>query len=274
MQFSPANTSSKIVAADFRTPPMTAFVKYIIHIIEHEQIFGRKGWNKHFESYEWPLGRPDCIGGISARKHFHNDITLARNSQGQGIAQLKRDICNAVSRWGGINAQVSAEFTGKIFSTIEILSSSKSADYIDCKNIFGQRIATASKMYYLSDPWAWTIYDSRVAFALNQLSFSFQKSNAAAFEQIQDRILFSVPESKGNNRKSLFNNRWNDRYASQWFIRASLLLREIATALNTHSLPAPQYSINDTEGWALYHVEMVLFMLGKQRWVDQRHYTV
>ena len=77
--------------------------------------------------------------------------------------------------------------------------------------------------------------------------------------------------SKAIGRKSLFGNMWNDRYAPQWFVRASLLLREVASALNAQSFPAPQYAIDGAEGWALYHVEMVLFMLGECRWVEEEN---
>jgi len=262
---------AKIVTADFRSPAMIAFVQYITHTIEHERIWGRRGWQEHFESYEWPRGRAGCREGIAARTRFHDAVTRARESNDRDTTRLKSEVCNTIAGWGGIKAPVSESDVGRIFSTIEILSSCRDADCIDCGNIFGRRIATASKVYYLSDPWSWTIYDSRVAYALNQLAFTFRNENAAVFDRIRDHITFAVPTSKSISRKSSFGNMWNDRYAPQWFVRASLLLREIASTLNVQSLPVPQYAIDGADGWALYHVEMVLFMLGECRWVEQHH---
>lgn len=267
----PATPPAKIVTSDFRSPAMKAFVQYIVRTIEHERIRGRRGWQEHFESYEWPRGRAGCREGIAARTRFHDAVTRARESNDQDAARLKSEVCNAIAGWGGINAPVSESDVGRIFSTIEILSSCRDADSIDCQNIFGRRIATASKVYYLSNPWAWTIYDSRVAYALNQFAFAFRNETATDFDRIRDHISFAVPVSKAIDRKSLFGNMWNDRYAPQWFVRASLLLREVASALNAQSFPAPQYAIDDVEGWALYHVEMALFMLGECRWVEQHH---
>ena len=267
----PATPPAKIVAADFRSPAMKAFVQYIVRTIEHERIRGRRGWQEHFESYEWPRGGAGGREGIAARRHFHDAVTRARESNDQDAARLKSQVCNAIAGWGGINAPVSESDVGGIFSTIEILSSCRDADSIDCQNIFGRRIATASKVYYFSNPWAWTIYDSRIAYALNQLAFAFRNENAAVFDRMREHITFAVPVSKAIGRKCLFGNMWNDRYAPQWFVRASVLLREVASALNAQSFPAPQYAINGVEGWALYHVEMVLFMLGECRWVEQHH---
>lgn len=271
MPDSAATPPAKIVTTDFKSPAMATFVQYIVHNIEHERIQGRQGWHEHFEAYEWPRRGAGCKEGIAARRRFHDAISYVRESDNQDATRLKSQVCNAIAEWGGIKAPVSEGDADRIFSTIEILSAFRDARYIDCGNIFGRRVATASKAYYLADPWAWTIYDSRVAYALNQFAVAFKNENATAFDRIRDHIVFAVPMSKTIGRKSFFGNIWNDRYAPQWFVRASLLLREVASALNAQSFPAPRYAIDNGEGWALYHVEMVLFMLGKCRWVEQRH---
>lgn len=249
---------------------MLLFVRHIVDTLEFIQINGRMGWLRHLEGYEWQRENRNYQAGIKVRKDFRSMIASACHSSGPDADQQKHDVCNDIAKWGGIIKPVDLDLARKYFSTIQYLSNIRDSEEIECRNISGRRIATASKIYSFSDPRAWTIYDSRLAFALNQLAFTFQRDRRSDFEQIQDMIKFLVPKSQGTtDRHCMFGEEWNDRDASLWFVRASLLLRQIAEALNGRSIPAPEYCLDEADRWELYHVEMVLFMLGRRKWVGK-----
>jgi hypothetical protein len=46
------------------------------------------------------------------------------------------------------------------------------------------------------------------------------------------------------------------------FIKASLILQSVALTLNERNISPPTNGISLKGSWELYHVEMVLFMLG------------
>lgn len=139
---------------------------------------------------------------------------------------------------------------------------------IDCHRIFNRRIATTSKLYYFSDPWSWTVYDSRVASTLHQFAYLFGQRQGRTFDKLKDEISFPIPPSRVE-REHLLGINYNKALSSSWFVRASILLKAIAERLKGESLPRPPEVLRPSDSWELYHVEMVFFRLGRQQWVHQ-----
>ncbi|MBU4305223.1 MAG: hypothetical protein KJ893_06355 [Candidatus Omnitrophica bacterium] len=251
-----------VVSKDkFLNKDMLMFIEFIIKKIETETIQGKKGWLDQLKSYQWPPGKGDFKEGIDLRKHFNYVVKCAANSTGLGSETFRHGVCNTVAGWGGLK-EVSKEDCLEIFDSISYLKSIVDKDLIDCNRIFRRRIALASKLYYFSDPLNWTIYDSRVAFALSQFVNYFKKEKMDIFDRVRGEIIFSVPPSQSGMRKHPFGVKWNETEASLWFVKASILLKAIAECLNKESF----FSTQDVDSCRLYHVEMVFFRLGEQNW--------
>ena len=241
------------------------FIDSIIARVNEERISGRRGWLEHLAAYEWRQGRPSLREGIEIRRHFNHLVNGALPSQGRGSHLFKWGIANAIAGWGGL-PEVSKEDAQRVFGTIAFLKGAINQDSIDCARIFARRIALASKVYYFSDPLNWTIYDSRLAFALSQFSYLFSKDAPIAFHGTKEIISFPIPPSQSSQREHPFGVKWDNSHASLWFLRASVLLRAIATQLNKRGFTSPPETLSPMHSWELYHVEMVFFTLGKQSW--------
>ncbi len=246
------------------------FIEFIIKKIERETILGKKGWLEQLKSYQWPPKKGDFKEGINLRKHFSYIVNCAANSTGLGSETFRYGACNAIAGWGGLK-QVSKKDCSKIFESINYLKSTINDDLIDCNKIFRRRIATTSKLYYFSDPLNWTIYDSRVAFTLNQFAYLFKKDRWDIFNRLKNEISFPIPPTQSKIRKHPFYIKWDQREASLWFVRASILLKAIAECLNNNRedfSPLPEV-ISSSHLWELYHVEMVFFRLGERNWINR-----
>lgn len=249
------------------SPDMKKFIEFIINTVDSENIHGKKGWLNHFNNYEWPRGNKGCEKGISDRQYFNSTINKALNSKEIDSEMRLKSVYNDIAKWG-IVPQVSDQFAQDISSTLNYLKSVKNNDKINCDSICGNRIATSSKIYYFSNPCYWTIYDSRVSYAFNQLAYLFNKNSPELYKKLEGMIEFPVPENRGN-RFSFFPNKYSEQKYSLWFVRASLIMREIAKYLNENGYEKPCKQIGSTEGWNTYHIEMVFFMLGYQTFITR-----
>lgn len=250
--------------SEFIDEDMKKFVEFIINKIENESILGKKGWHEHLESYQWPPKKGNLKDGINIRRHFYSIVNLSSNSIGRSSEIFRYGVCNAIAGWGGL-PHVSIEDCFHIFNSIDFINNHLDKNAIDYGKIFGERIALSSKLYYFSNPSNWTIYDSRVAFTLSQMTYIFKNENPNIFAKLKDKIAFPIPPTQAQ-RFHPFEVKWKGSEASLWFIRASLLLKAIAEYLNKMSIQPPFETISSSDKWELYHVEMVFFQLGGEKW--------
>ena len=244
------------------SPDLDQYINWIVNKIDEIQTFNGKGWQGLIQSYEWPPGKRNLNEGIEYRRTFHFLVNQASEASGIGAKGYRQGLCTAIAGWGGINTIVDDRFAEDIFSTVRYLQSLGESDHIDLNKINGERIATSSKVYYFSNPLLWTIYDSRIAYALNIL----EENYAAAFPDIAKRLAESIRFSIPPNRKGRKNSElpWKDNNAALFFVRASFILRSITSKLNSNKkiLP-PTQGIFASGTWDMYHVEMALFMFGQ-----------
>lgn len=108
--------------------------------------------------------------------------------------------------------------------------------------ISGRRIALATKIYYFSDPLRWTMYDSRVGFAIHQLIFEYSKKLGVSPSSLFSDIPFCLPEEQYGKRNPIFSISGcygSETKAKASFIWASHLLRLTAFELNKHKFQNP-----------------------------------
>jgi hypothetical protein len=246
---------------DYISSGMNEFIEFIVKTVDSESIQGTKGWIDHFYKYEQAHRNKSCKREISTRRTFNLIVNETLNSKGTSSQLSRQTICNAVAECGSMNATVSDKFVHDIFSTVKYLKSVKDSNTTNCDLIYGTRIEAASKLYHFSDPCNWTIYDPRVSYALNQFAYLFRECNPELYHNLSGMIEFPVPANK-LNRSSLFSNEFGESNFSLWFVRASLIMQEIAKQLNENEYEKPCIQMDSIVKWKLYHVEMVLFMLG------------
>jgi len=237
------------------------FAEFVVTKIEEIQCLEGKGWLALLQSYRWPKGKGNFESGIDVRRHFHFLVNDAAEATGRGALTYQHGLCNAIAGWAGIPQKVSKTDASNIFSTIRYLKNTLKMDLIDINQIYGRRISTTSKVYYFSDPLYWTIYDSRVAYSLSQLAHAFEKADPDAASRLGSYIIFPVPPNQSGRVNPKIQ--WNDNLAASSFIRASFILRAIADSLNKRKKTPPSKAILSSGIWELSHVEMVLFVLGK-----------
>lgn len=263
---SPAKPSTQRIFSrkTFMDGHMCAFVDFVVRKISEQVILGKKGWLDQLTSYQWPPRKGSFTSGINIRKHFHHIVNVAGQSSDLGSENFKRGVCNAVAGWAGIRNEVSQQDSIRIFKSIQYLKCTASEDQICCDRIFNRRIATASKMYYFSDPWKWTVYDSRVAYALSQFAYWLKQEKREIFSSVRDRVSFPIPPSRNARVNQLCIN-FNEVSSALWFVRASTFLKAIAVRLARKGLESPPDHIRPSDLWELYHVEMVFFRLGQKQ---------
>lgn len=243
------------------SPEMDHYLNWIVNIIDELQTPDGKGWLGLLHSYKWPAGKGSFEEGIANRIAFHYLVNRTAEASGMGAKEYRQGLYTAIAGWGGIDKIVGEVLAEKIFSSILYLKSIGESDHIDPNRICGERIATSSKVYYFSSPQLWTIYDSRIAFALHTLAEKYAVLFPETATRLSEIIRFSIP----GNRKGRSNPTlpWNNDNAAPSFVRASLLLRSITSKLNTQKIPPPDRGVISSGAWELCHVEMALFMQGQ-----------
>lgn len=125
--------------------------------------------------------------------------------------------------------------------------------------------------FSISDPLNWTIYDSRVGYAIHQLIFEYAKILHLPPTSIFPDIPMCLPESKTTRRNPVFPISQCFGFeinSMRSFIWASHLHRLLANKLNRTSIDKPTYCFSTNPQWELPHVEMVFFVIWDRKWVD------
>ena len=253
---------------------MENFVKFIVEYIENKEIHGCKGWIDQLYGYRWSTksGIDRFSDGIQRSKDFKLKTQRILSSQENDENWCSH--CNEVAVWGGMR-QISSGLAKEYRNSVIFLSNNDLGIQSNFKTlpINGERIAMASKIYYFSDPLRWTIYDSRVGYAIHQLIFEYSKNIGVAPSTLFQNIPFCLPESQTDRRVPVFPVSKCYGYeinAKASFIWASYLHRLIAVALNQTSIPKPDYCFSALPQWELPHVEMVFFMIGDRNWISPK----
>ena len=256
---------------------MEDFVNFIIDYIEKTEIHGRTGWIDQLAGYQW---KRECFSdGIQTSKNLNSkthDVLKTPNSEGWNCH------CNQIAKWGGM-PDVSLGLATRYRESVNYLLNN---DPVPKSNfrllpICGKRIATASKIYYFSDPLRWTIFDSRVGYAIHQLIFEYSKKVGveplSLFQEIPLCLPDSqtcLPHSKTKKRTRIYDIPicGHETRAKASFVWASHLHRLIATKLNVTSIPKPPEYLSTVSQWELPHIEMIFFMIGDRKWVDAPYF--
>lgn len=187
--------------------------------------------------------------------------------------EVWRNHCREITRWGGMQ-DVPEKLAEKYKKSVDYLLHHDPGMDADFKAlpVHGKRIATASKIYYYADPLRWTIFDSRVGYAIHQLMYAYAKNNGTNPESLLPDIPFCLPESQTSRREPVFpvsRCAGSETNAMASFIWVSILHRQVAAALNKTHIPKPDRYLSETPAWELPHVEMVFFMIGDSNWVTK-----
>lgn len=252
---------------------MEDFAEFIIKYIEDVEIHGVKGWINQLNGYQWKKGSkierfPDAMLITKKFMKASRDILSHSNNDDEW-----NSFCNDVRSWGGINAKVNIYKSSSLMkSTLFLLSNDPGIDSdLSSLPVFAERIATSSKIYYFSDPLKWTIYDSRVGYAIHQLICEYAKDRDVQPESLFQEITLCLPESAIGGRNPVFSVPGcfgSEIKAKKSFIWASHLHRVIANKLNETSIQKPSLHISEVPKWELPHVQMVFFVIGNRKWID------
>lgn len=247
---------------------MENFANFIVDYVENNQIHGTKGWLNQLNTYEW--NNENYSDGISiTQKFWDNSKKIIDTPNNDDIWDCH---CLKIARWGGMPVLSTAD-SQKLKKDILLLMQNNldnNSDLCNCP-VCKNRIAMASKVFYFSDPLKWTIYDSRVGYAIHQLIFEYAKKRHILPESKFPGNLFCLPDSRKAGRDKVFpvERCYNSRNRSVWsFLGASHLHNIIASKLNSMKIPKPDHFLSDEQSWEVPHIEMVFFMLGDRQWVD------
>ena len=254
-----------LTALDSKEKSMENFADFIVDYIENNEIYGHKGWLNQLNRYLWKSEKyPDAI---DTARRFNIELRTILNSPDN---EKWFDICDKIRDWGGMK-EISCDMALSLRNSVNFLI--KMDPGINCDfsefPIRGDRIATTSKVYYYSDPLRWTIYDSRVGFALNQLLIEYSKKLGVDSASVFPDIPLCLPDSQTTYPNSQIKKRvplstfslcGSETKARISFLWTSHLHRLISTKLNLTSIPKPEYSLSISPHWELPHVEMVFLL--------------
>jgi hypothetical protein len=257
---------------------MENFADFIIDYIESNYIHGITGWLNQLHAYQWEANSriekyPDAI-----------ETTRKFNAESRAILKTPNNdekwfhLCDEIRKWGGMK-KIPSELACSYQSSIITLSKCNPDIHSDFSNlaIRGDRIATASKIYYYADPWRWTIYDSRVGYALHQLLFEYGKRLRIAPTLLFPDISLCLPDSQTDRRNPVFKVSrcyFSETKSRGSFIWTSHLHRIIARMINESSIQRPSHSLSSTPQWEIPHIEMVFFVIGNRKWVADSDISV
>lgn len=246
---------------------MEDFTCFIIDYIEKTEIHGIKGWIGQLSEYTWD---PDYSQMLQTSKTFRDKTHAVLNTPNN--PEPWRLHCNEIAKWGKMH-EVSPKLAAKFQESVKYLLSRNPnvSREIKALPVCGKRIATASKIYYFADPLQWTIYDSRVGYAVHQLIFEYAKKQNVSPSLLFSEIPLCLPESQTQRRNPVYpipRCQYSERKSKASFIWASHLHRSIACKLNESEIERPTSSISQDRKWELPHVEMVFFVIGDRKWID------
>jgi hypothetical protein len=258
---------------------MENFADFIIKYIQKTEIHDVKGWLNQLQAYEWNTesGVERYSDGILTTKQLLNESKNILNSPDNDKKWHRH--CEDIRNWGGMIFEIPFPLASDFKKSVIFLSKYNPATSSDFSTIpiCGKRIATASKIYYFSDPLRWTIYDSRVGFALHQLIVEYAKEKGVNPSSLFQNIPLCLPDSQTHLPNSKIKKRkpifpislcGSEKSSIASFIWASNLHRIIADKLNKTTIQKPEQYLSTTPQWELPHVEMVFFVIGDRQWVD------
>ena len=162
------------------------FLDWIHHHVEGTVIAGRRGYLSHLHSYCWQ--GDDWKMGVKKRCAMSDELRKADSA----LHLLKA--ANNILTWGGITKELSLTQITEIRSSFSILDGLAQRGTGRWKAIFGNRLASVSKVYEMHDLKSWTIYDSRVATGLALLVQSWWEHLGK--EKLDDLLRFPCPPSR------------------------------------------------------------------------------
>jgi len=250
------------------------FAEWMAEYVQRNIINARKGWVAHFTSYHWGEKGPTWKEGVGIRRKFHADLLSNLGNDAELLSIANKIIVD----WGGINRPYDVRDVPGIRGALFELHNETSnvqwfSEHLDCLS-FTQypRIASHSKIYETYAPSEWTIYDSRVATAIVCLVHKYWQQEGQTTASHYLRLGF--PPGRGRQRPypSEFPLVGSDKQAALSFVYASWLLRRIAEILSAGQKYGWPPTVDDPErwapldaGWAVYSVEMALWMMGENR---------
>ncbi|OGD52459.1 hypothetical protein A3K80_00040 [Candidatus Bathyarchaeota archaeon RBG_13_38_9] len=249
------------------------FAAWIAAYIQTNQIHEQSGWLNQLKSYDYnkthtnTSSTPCWQQGILSRDSFYTQL----NNPTLTDVQLIDVVNNIISKWGHMYPPYSLSSAALVRKALKAISSitntSILTDLIIKDLAVTGRVAARSKIFEMYVPTKWVIYDSRVANALACLTSKFTNNTP-------DILSWPIPQGRGKNfsRAPGYGGCHTKDQGSLGFIYASWLCYTVADTLRsnvvnfgcpTFSYPAGTLSI-PTNTWQTYHVEMVLFMIGKE----------
>lgn len=255
------------------------FAQWMAAYVESNPINGTTGWRGHFQSYHLarPLSsstssvsKPAWLTGVQTRKGFHGLLVANLTNN----ASLMKTV-NAILAFGGMRPCL-PQYAPAICGDLLMLQAGRgnspwTPGQVNTFNML-MPIASMSKVFEMLDPHEWTIYDSRVGTALAWLVDLYWGSVGG--QHNAHLLRFPVPPGRVKKR---VRPPWSPsvgggRQGSLAFIYASWILRQVAEILRSkpvhYGKPLTiQHAISIAPlrpNWEVYHVEMALWMMGKQ----------
>ena len=240
---------------------------FIIEYIENKEIHGKMGWHNQLLEYRWK--NEHLSEGVQKSKNLKlktRDIIKTQDSD-----EVWCHHCKEITKWGGM-PDISPGLAIRYRKSVNYLLDNDPGVNSDFKTlpISGMRIATASKIYYFSNPLRWTIYDSRVGFALHQLIFEYAQKLKVLPSTLFPEISFCLPDSKTMRRGPVYpipRCTVSETRSKASFIWTSHIHRLIAKKHNETSISKPAQYLSMDPQWELPHVEMVFFVIGDRKWI-------
>jgi hypothetical protein len=206
-------------------------------------------------SYRYAFDNADFIRGIETRLEFHRRLREA-NTQ-----ELVLSVVNEIMRWGGLR-ELTIDFVPQLQIALNTLDAINGGHEDNWNyNLIGKRITTISKIYEMYNPRLWSIYDSRVGKGI-QFFVSLYEPNLG---NVSEYLRFQCPPGRNRGPINGFRQVSSPRQVILGFLYASWLFRAIASRLNDDHIPLPEEVVNLQQdiNWAVYHIEMVFFMIGR-----------
>jgi hypothetical protein len=209
-----------------------------------------KDWQRWFAEYHW---KGDWHDGLMSR------VTFSQRFATEGVTA---ELLDAILTWGGDRFDafdLPPERIGRVATDIQALGTADQGGWIATAMTKRanprdyKAVPMTTKFYHMYSPAEFVIYDQHVARALAALT--------AATPGWPSNFPFKMPDAlaRGYGENGLVA-------ASNAFLTASWLARDVAARLNELGVPNPASSLSASQlggSWLVCHVEMALFMLGK-----------
>lgn len=226
------------------------FADWVLNDVETRPLRGLTGWADQLKAYSEPDGS-NWLMGCMKRVGYSHMIQLASSMRAGAAYVVFRDI---VAKWGGLPV-LSFTDVRHVRASLPLLNNSP--DVLHPNLYVTHRIAALSKVYEMSNPSKWTVYDSRVVGALQTLLGRHYGSASNVPMPLRMRSPY------GRSRKPHLLGLSSAGQTRIGFYAASWLQRIIAGKLTAANIALPAGADLHGAGWQAYHVEMALFVMGQ-----------